>query len=630
MIQKFISLCVFTLLAFLFTMNVHSQNNNDTIVLTPIEVTAHQNAFIQTRNLDSLSSLQYSLTTITDKLGLYTSLFVKEYAPGGISTIAFRGTGAAHTVVLIDGFSVNPVMSGQADLSILPPFLFDKMTITSAPESILLHPAAMGGVISMQTNPQLSNKYILSLRTEAGSFGNYGAGLLFDKKTGKFLFRTRMYYHQAENDFTYLNNLVQGWPIENRIDAGFNKKGLLQEVFRLGKDNVVFVKILAQKHDNQMPASLLQLQLEGNETQLNGVFRFIAGFAKSKGNSYFSVKTYGASESWTYQNIGSKILSISEMYSASILGDYVLSLKKSNEIRLQWNSSVDKIQSNYYDGAKNTNNHRLTLRGSVNTSGVFLRPAVHLLLNDGNFDVAGVVLVNKKICDEKMNISISGGRNIRFPGMNDRYWNPGGNPFLQQETALSFNFNVEYQLSNSWSMHSGFASSAVDGWIVWQPTSVSVIWSPVNIRKVNSKAVDFVNVFHTQLFSVDVVSVTSYSYCISVDRSDKLAIEFNKQLIYVPMHMASHTLSMNYKKLSMRVESHYTGKRFTRADNFSYMPAHFHHNVLLSWKSNREKSIWECMVGLYNATGENYQIIAYQPMPRRYFKIAIQISLYEK
>jgi vitamin B12 transporter len=604
------------------------QNETDTIHLSPVEITAGSEQ-MNKYTIPFLTPLNSGLTSVTEKLKLYSPVFIKEYSPGGISTVTFRGTGAAHTLVLFDGFPVNPVMSGQADLSALPPYLYDYMEVIPSPDSYIYNASAPGGIISLQTKADNTYKYHYSIRAESGSFGNYGGGLQLSRQAGRFLFRSRAYYHQAENDFSFLNNALPDMPLQYRINSFFRKKGLMQEVFRTGKSSVAFLKFTGLIHENGLPAPLLQPQLENNEMQKNKIFRIIGGYSKSIQKHFLSLKGHLATESWHYENVSSAIISENDIQTASISGDYVLSFRKSHEFRAQLYSSLQEVKSNNYDVVKKQNDHRFTLRGSAGISGFSLMPSVHILLNNGNANAAGGLMISRGIINEKIIFRFTSGRSVRFPGMNDLYWVPGGNPDLMPEVSYQISAGAELRLLKRWRLMLSAGNGWINNWILWQPTQISSIWSPLNVRKVKTQTADFFNVVEMKFFSIDVTSIASYSYCISADVSDADAPEFGKQLIYVPHHMASHVAKLEFSSFSLSVESHYTGKRFTRSDNLSWMPAHFHHNVLLGWKKDKQKLSLEVFAGLYNATGENYQIIAWQPMPRRYFKVSVQISFYE-
>jgi vitamin B12 transporter len=612
----------------LTTLFVDGQKQSDTIQLRPVEISAETMGIQSMVFEDSLNNLKVSLTSLSEQLKTYTPVFIKEYSPGGISTLAFRGTSASHTVVLFDGFPVNPAMSGQADFSTMPPFLYDKVQIIGSPASIILSPEAPGGVVSMFTNPVEKNKNGLKLRLESGSFGNVGGGIQFHKKIGKFLFRTRAYYHKADNDFIFVNNTLPDRSTEKRINAGFEKKGMMQEVFYIGNKQIAFAKFTATENHNQLPAMLFQPQIHDNEWFDNKVIRLITGYTRSHKQHFFSIKTHYSSEDWEYWNKSNSIQGMNTIKTYSILGDWQYRFQNKNDIKFQWFSQQQEVISNNYLLLPNMHTHRASVSGNFFHKHYRFRPVVHFMKKDNKKpQLAGAIILDRTFLKKKATASASVGRSIRYPGFNDLYWYPGGNPLLEPETSISANAETEFHLHKNWSFATGITRHDVNNWVVWQPTNNSSVWSPINVKRVVSTSVDFLNVIQLKLFKTDLQSVLSYSYCMTHDVSDESSPLYKTTLMYVPMHTASHTGKASYKKLSLTIKSTYTGKRYTRADNLSYMPGHFHHDLLLSQTHQMKTCTIEIFAGVYNFTGENYQIIAWQPMPRRYLKIAILIEI---
>jgi len=297
-------------------------------------------------------------------------------------------------------------------------------------------------------------------------------------------------------------------------------------------------------------------------------------------------------------------------------------------MKIQWFSQQQEVKSPNYILLPDMQTHRASVSGNFFHKQYRFRPVVHFMRKDNKKpQLAGAIIIDRTYLKEKATATVSLGRSIRYPGFNDLYWYPGGNPLLEPESSISANAETEFKLHKNWSFATGITRHDVNNWVVWQPTNNSSVWSPVNVKQVISTSVDFLNVIQLKLFGVDIQSVLSYSYCMTQDVSDKNSILYKTKLIYVPMHTASHSGKASYKNYNLTVRSTYTGKRYTRADNLSYMPGHYHHDLLLSHTLQLKTCTIEIFAGVYNFTGENYQIIAWQPMPRRYVKLALMIEL---
>jgi len=623
--------CVSFIVLLVASRFLMGQEVRDTILLSPFEVSAGRESISQITTHDSLNRLSVSLTSVVDQIRTFTPIFIKEYSPGGISTLAFRGTSASHTIVLFDGFPVNPAMSGQADFSTMPPYLYDRLEITASPIGLLINPEAIGGVVSMYTNPNELNNSEIRLRFEAGSFGSLGGGLHFHQKAGKFLFRTRVYYHSAENDFSYINNVASDWIVEKRVNAGFEKKGLMQEVFYIDNKQIAFLKFTGVHNFNELPANLLQPQIDNNESFENDNMRLVGGYSRTVKNHVFSVKGLYSTENWEYVNASTEIEGVNKIKTASLLADWQYNVKENQALKLQWFTDYQQASSANYMLLPDIVTHRISASGDFVIKQIHIRPALHLMKKDKRDPgFSGVLVIDRNLLKDKLNISVSGGRSIRYPGFNDLYWFPGGNPLLLPEVSLSIGIDAEYRPLKWWALRAGATMHFVNNWVVWQPTSGSSVWSPVNIKHVNSRSYDAVNFFEFRLLNINVQSVFSYSFCRSLDESDPLDATFEKQLIYVPMHSGSHSLQLKYKNLNLKIRSQYTGKRYTRSDNLAYMPAHFFHEANVGWKKSLKSVSIELFAGIYNFTAENYQIIAWQPLPQRYFKFGIEFRGYKK
>ena len=95
----------------------------DTVALKDVEISAKKIELSQigkkTEAIDSTVKEQFKYTSIADLLSYNSSVFIKNYGPGGLATTAFRGGNASQTAVLWNGFNLQNAMLGQADLSLM-------------------------------------------------------------------------------------------------------------------------------------------------------------------------------------------------------------------------------------------------------------------------------------------------------------------------------------------------------------------------------------------------------------------------------------------------------------------------------------------------------------------------------
>ena len=92
--------------------------------------------------------------------------------PGGLSTVALRGTAASQTLVLVDGFRVGDTTStgGETDLGAFSLTDVERIEVLRGPQSALYGSDAMGGVINIITSKGTQTPR-RTLTLEGGSYG---------------------------------------------------------------------------------------------------------------------------------------------------------------------------------------------------------------------------------------------------------------------------------------------------------------------------------------------------------------------------------------------------------------------------------------------------------------------------
>ena len=114
-------------------MPLHAQDSLRTRQLSQTEVVAERNtaamAGAKGLRIDSSIVRAYEQSTLADLLTQQSSIFIKGYGLGNLATSSFRGAGAAHTMVVWNGFNLQSPTSGQLDLSLIPVAFLDEVAI---------------------------------------------------------------------------------------------------------------------------------------------------------------------------------------------------------------------------------------------------------------------------------------------------------------------------------------------------------------------------------------------------------------------------------------------------------------------------------------------------------------------
>jgi iron complex outermembrane receptor protein len=623
----FLFLCVVTAVqAQLKPDSVHS--------LSPVSIRATRlkdfSIGMKVDHLDSLTLSRYQWASLGELLGTHTSLFLKNYGEGSLTTVSFRGTSASHTGVLWNGFSINSPNIDQTDLSLIPVYFFNSVEILHGGASSLFGSGNIGGSIHLKNDAEFIKKLNVTASATAGSFGNYSSSFRVLVSNEKWQSISGFQYNSFENKFTY-----HGFHGEKltQTNAGLIQYGYIQELNRKISDSQLLrASFWYHYSDRNLPPSMtstvhtqyqldksLRTSLQWEKTLAHGILRARTAFIDQ--NLHY-VDAYEEYLSGIESNIRTKS-SITEIEAKRYFGE---NLKISSGGNFEY--TVADIKA--YNGERRQN------RGSVFVSVVRTFPKINWTANfnlrqdvieDYHVPLAPALGMEGKIAGNlygKINLS----RNFRVPTLNDRYWQPGGNPDLKPEKGWSQEAGLVWKLEKNPQKHSSefsvtVFSSVVDQWIIWLPQS-SGIWTPDNIQKVWSRGIEWEG--NTHLIAGDFVFNLSenYTYTLSTNQKKTSSLDnsFEKQLIYTPRHNASGELRVDYKRLFIVINQVYTGKRFVTTDNSAFLKGYTLTNLSFGTNLKCKKQLFTLQLNANNIFNKEYQTIQYRPMPGRGFKVS--------
>ena len=164
--------------------------------------------------------------------------------------------------------------------------------------------------------------------------------------------------------------------------------------------------------------------------------------------------------------------------------------------------------------------------------------------------------------------------------------------------------------------------------IVWMPGSGS-IWSPHNVSSVWSRGVE-INLkagLHIQSIYMEVKS--KYNHILSTNNtfSGDNDVTYGKQLFYVPKDNFQVQASFIYKGFNLTYIHAYTGERFTNNENTEYLRSFQTGNVNLSKNFEWKKYSVGFYAQVNNIWNEQYQVIAWRPMPGVNYQVGVQITI---
>jgi outer membrane cobalamin receptor len=165
--------------------------------------------------------------------------------------------------------------------------------------------------------------------------------------------------------------------------------------------------------------------------------------------------------------------------------------------------------------------------------------------------------------------------------------------------------------------------------IVAMPGQNLFTWSMKNIGKVNVLGVDAILKGGFEMNEqIDFYSEICYSFQDAKDVSNSKFPSYNQQIPYTPKHSGSAIFGMN-TFLTLQYGLMFSGERYTSGVNSANnrLELYFDHNVSFSKTFFIRKIDLRMAFEILNFTNNNYEIVAYYPMPGRHYRLTVKARL---
>lgn len=630
--QRYLLFCVFML----SLQNLFAQGDvrvaADTLVhLREVEVEAqsfrrsdHGARIFQ---LDTSAIAMLSCNSLAGRLDREAPLFIKSYGPGSLSTLSLRGTGAAHTAVLWNGLPLNSPMLGLYDFSLLPGFLLGDVSIQSGGNGPLAGSGAVGGAIFMNPVWDTVQGHRITMLGGIGSFGEmqYGTGYRFTN--GVVTTQTRIYHQKASNNFRY-NNF--NGEMLRQPHAGFSQIGFSHDT-RFGNARH-HLDLHAWYLENHREIPPLMVSRYSGQVQDDASLRLSARWGRSVGNLNYHLRGGLVREQIRYADpvagIDNKSTANTYQFDAGIAYRFSRHLHVEGEVA--WTESCAEVEQYAKEAAQSQ--QTLTLKAVWDQQ----RIRSYLALRESFFQggalpvlpSAGLNLTLHRDWILRADVAAV----YRIPTMNDRFWNPGGNPDLRPEQG--FNTSMALQWSRSagafrWSMDPGIFYSELQNAIVWLPGKEGYFRAN-NLHRIHSRGIEAQARLEwsrrTTLISLRFIPV--YTLAEIAETGADMASALNKQLVYTPRLIYKTQLLLQKGPWSLRYYHNYTGYRYTTPDHSHSLDPFQLCEVVAGWEGSLFGYATTATLTVRNLYNEQYQVIAWRAMPGRSVSAGLKINLY--
>lgn len=631
---------------------------------------------IQQTKLDSALLKENISLSIADVLTFNSSIFVKSYGRATLSTVAFRGTEPSHTQVTWNGMRINNPMLGMVDFSMIPSYFIDDASLLHGSSSVNETGGGLGGAVKLSTKAADADGFGVQYIQGIGSFKTFDEFLRLTYGNTHWQLSTRVAYSSSPNEYTYTNrekkeniydenkNIIgQYYPTMRNRSGAYKDLHILQEAYyNTGRGDRIGLSAWYINSDRELPRLTVDYGDEKafENRQREQTFRGIISWDHLRSNWKIGAKA-GYTFSWMpydYRrdvgngNMASMIRArnqVSTVY-GQVDGEYyhgkkwlfTASLSTYQHFALNQDKNIITTEGDSrivgYDKA------RVELSGAVSAKwrpterigatltlredmfGQDHSPIIPALFLDGVLSKRGNIVAKASLS-----------RNYRFPTLNDLYFLPGGNKDLKKERGWSYDaglsFAVGKQKRYTLSGSATWFESRINDWIIWLPSPMGY-YKPSNIALVHSYGVELKADLALQLRpDMNLKINATYSWTPSIDYGENLSEadrSYGKQLVYIPLHSAAATASLNWRSWSLLYKWCYYSERYTMSSNdimlTGKLPEYYMNNISIEKGFSTRWADLTLKGSVNNLFDEEYLSVLSRPMPGINFEIFLGIT----
>lgn len=615
--------------------------------------------------LDSLVLRESISNSLADILSQSTSIFIKSYGRGTMSTASFRGSSPSHTQVLWNGMNINSPMLGQVDFSLIPSYFVDDMSLWHGASSVNVTGSGLGGAITLGTSPMDEKGFDLKFIQGISSYRTFDDFLHFRYGGTKWQSSTRVYFAHSKNDFKYTNYEKASIGDDGSYNPEYEKSRnkncqyqdfhILQELYYDRKDGNKFsLAAWFMNSDRGIPMLTTDQRNEADykTRQQETTFRAVGGWDKSAEKLKASGKL-----GYTYTHML-----------------YTYDVEAGDEPANRMQNASSYVYSGFLSGNVEYLPSEKWMFGATVNGAFHYADTWEATTREGYMEnrpeVSALATVRYRPCsrvglavdlretfyDDKFTppipaaflditlwpryglmLKASIARNYRYPTLNDLYFQPGGNPDLKSEKGFTYDTGIEFTLqSNDRFTLKGEVTafdSHIDDWILWVPTPKGY-WTPRNVKQVHSYGIEVKGKASLRLGDWTLWLDGNWNHTKAINNSEPMNSEdvsVGKQLVYIPEYSAALMGQVSWKDFYFIYKYNYYSKRYTTSSNSIYtkrdeLNSYYMNDVSLEKRFKWKETGISVKFSVYNLFNEEYVSVLSRPMPRRNYGFTLSIN----
>lgn len=557
---------------------------------------------------------------LTDYLRKRSQLFVRSYGSGSSATLSYKGSSANQILVKWNNVPLNNGMLGVSDISLLPLQLFTSIDVSNEDQDGLRGSSSIAGILNLSSKSNVENNQV-DVTLAHGSFGMKSASFDINFSENKFSGHTKLFYNYSDNDFTY--KLGNGTERINE-HGQFIQYGVQQNVnYNIDNNKKLSLDLWVQNTDREIPPTTTQNK--NQSTQNDAFYRVLLNYDQTMDNQNLNLKAAYFNEENNYLDSINLIdnHNIYKRIYASAQHEYFVKSSLSLFTKLEYNNLSGSSES--YNQIEKTN--QVSLHNQIRKN--WRNSLISFNVNSewSNFSGFNVNPSLKYVhhFNENITADASLARVFRYPTLNELYWNPGGNPDLENEFGWTQNLDIKFNLKHNALLRVELYHRLINNWILWGLPENGQTWAAFNIAKVRSYGVELVfnKKWHLSknTFEFDAI----YSQTNSKNLIELMVPKINEgdQLFYTPKHQFKVTPTYGFGKFSLALNAQYYSAANginDNIENYSLFSAHAIYNMMIN------KTKFQFGVSVENIFDSSYRIIERRAMPGRHFNMIFKIK----
>ncbi|MCB0515654.1 MAG: TonB-dependent receptor plug domain-containing protein [Chitinophagales bacterium] len=563
----------------------------------------------------------------SDFLTNQTAVFVKNYGLGSLSTLNINGAAANQTNILWNGFPLQSPMNGVIDLQLISLPSLDEIMLNTGNNSSFWGAGSIGGALLLNNLPNFSTAKPLQATFSYSSANEKSLYAKTRWTNQKLAFDATINFQQSRNDFRFYHRFDKTYQRQTHANYRFFSSNI-NFYAKIGAKTLWKNWFWWQTAQRNIPPTLLESQSAAKQSDKNiryGTEIAIALNHKLK----FSQRAAIFSENIHYRD---SLKTIDAPNSAlSAMGETSLEYAPSANTKIRWSGEY------LWQQAK-VKNYAPT-RTTRHTTTTMLQWQQHFLQQKLRFDAGSrlqwvnaqktvfVPTVNVYFSPKKIQWWAKYAQAYRLPTFNDLFWEPGGNENLLPEkswdTQLGFTlpfFGKKISAQQKFYLFYGQSTDL----IIWLPENT--LYTAQNIGKVRRWGANY----HLEIsfFAKDSLRFGQISLNHAFVKTQDISYDAknDRQLIYQPQNITALSLKGQWQKWRFWLRHHITDKRFTTTDNLQYLAAYQTTDLGISRRCKYKSLHFSPQIEINNLWNASYEIIAYRPMPARWFLFKINFA----